>query len=124
MRGHRDGELIDPEQGDLLVSAAYDLGANDHIQTFDTVNPGASTSATSASAQTATATATVADQQGASNLRKRVQDQHQHQQRQHGGEWYRAVTLHVSSNYGAPEYTCLYRLRVHGTPQSEQQAIL
>ena len=31
-----------------------------------------------------------------------------------------AVELRVSSNWGHPEYTCLYRFRVHGVPDSER----
>jgi SUN domain-containing protein 1/2 len=31
-------------------------------------------------------------------------------------ESYRYVELRITSNHGNPEYTCLYRFRVHGTP--------
>jgi len=31
------------------------------------------------------------------------------------------VVLEVVSNYGHPEYTCVYRFRVHGKPTSSPQ---
>ncbi|XP_059177268.1 SUN domain-containing protein 2-like [Physella acuta] len=32
---------------------------------------------------------------------------------------FRIITLKVQSNYGNSEYTCIYRLRVHGTPMPQ-----
>lgn len=32
---------------------------------------------------------------------------------------FQLVEVRVASNWGQPEYTCLYRVRVHGTPFSE-----
>uniref|UniRef100_A0A4W3I8C7 SUN domain-containing protein n=1 Tax=Callorhinchus milii TaxID=7868 RepID=A0A4W3I8C7_CALMI len=36
------------------------------------------------------------------------------QNEEHGA--YRVIELRVSNNWGHPEYTCLYRFRVHGDP--------
>ncbi|XP_037077161.1 SUN domain-containing protein 1-like [Pollicipes pollicipes] len=37
------------------------------------------------------------------------------------GRAFRAVQLRVTSNWGHPHYTCLYRFRVHGRPEPEPQ---
>ncbi|XP_010783482.1 SUN domain-containing protein 1-like, partial [Notothenia coriiceps] len=36
------------------------------------------------------------------------------------GSWFQVVELQVLSNWGNPEYTCLYRFRVHGSPADTQ----
>ena len=36
---------------------------------------------------------------------------------------YKYVTLKIIDNHGLPDYTCLYRVRVHGEPTRERKVV-
>lgn len=43
--------------------------------------------------------------------------------KEHSESAYRVVRLQVFTNHGNPDYTCIYRIRVHGVPRSDGKSL-